>query len=197
MMETAVEVEFPSPEGCHVNDTKRRIVEEFERRMAEDGYEGTTLDAVAAKLHISKKTIYVHFGGKRDIYASLVAEQARREKQRLAAAVADLPTAPERTAVILTLVLEAARQHISEVGVEEWMREYDVAADVFRAAYGELLAEAFEEGVRAGVFTDGDAVLVTRMVTALMVDYVVAVRENPTLDRDEEIVDRVMGFLGS
>lgn len=165
--------------------------------MARDGYEGTTLDAVAAELHISKKTIYVHFAGKRDIYASLVAGQAQREKLRLAAAVADVPSIPERTAVILTLVLEAARQHINEVGAEEWMREYDVAADAFRAAYGELLAEAFAEGVRAGVFTDGDPALVTRMVTALMVDYVVAVREDPTLDRDEELVDRVMGFLGS
>ena len=43
-------------------------------------------------MKISKKTIYVHFDSKRDIYAYIVERQAAREKMRLAAMLAALPT---------------------------------------------------------------------------------------------------------
>lgn len=179
-----------------MNATKRRIAETFERRMSEDGYDRTTLDAIARELHISKKTIYVHFGGKREIYASLVTGQASREKARLAAAVAGLPDASARAEAVLSIVLKSARDHIEGTEREEWLREYDIAADAYRQAYGELFGDLFEEGSRAGEFSPGDALFVTRMVEAMLVEYVVAVREDPTLDHDTELVERIMRFLG-
>ena len=64
----------------------------FRRRVEEVGYAKATLDDVARSLKISKKTIYVHFDSKRDIYAYIVERQAAREKTRLAAMLAALPT---------------------------------------------------------------------------------------------------------
>jgi AcrR family transcriptional regulator len=178
-----------------VDPTKRRIAEAFERRMSDEGYDRTTLDAVARELHISKKTIYVHFDGKRDIYAFLVAGQASREKARLAAAVADLPSHSARAEAVLWMVLQSAREHIESTGREEWLREYDIAADAYRQAYGELLRGLFEDGVTAGEFSPGDPVFVERMVSAMLLDYVVAVNQDPSLDRDAELVARTINFL--
>ena len=175
--------------------TKQQIAEAFERQLGRVGYDRTTLDDVARELHISKKTIYVHFDGKRDIYAHLVSGQAAREKMRLASAVASLPTYSAKVEAVVTFVLRSARAHIENTGREEWLREYEIAADAFRQANGELLRELIAEGMSAGEFAAGDPVFVERMVAAMVLDYIVMVNEDPSLDRDAELIERIGKFL--
>lgn len=175
--------------------TKHEIAEAFERQLSRVGYDRTTLDDVARELHISKKTIYVHFDGKRDIYAHLVSAQAAREKMRLASAVAPLPTYAAKVEAVVTFVLSSARAHIKETGREEWLREYEIAADAFRQANGELLRELIGAGIDAGEFSPGDPVFVERMVAAMVLDYVVMVNEDPSIDHDTELIERVGKFL--
>ena len=89
--------------------TQQQIAEVFERRLGEVGYDGATLDDVSREMRISKKTIYVHFDSKREIYAYIVERQAAREKMRLAASVATLPTYAARVEAVMQLVLDSAR----------------------------------------------------------------------------------------
>lgn len=175
--------------------TKREIAEAFARQFERVGYDRTTLDDIAAELHISKKTIYVHFDGKRDIYAELVAEMAARNKMELAAAVATLPTYTARVEAHVTSLLRMARGHINETGRDEWFREYEIAADAFREAHGELLRELITAGMKAGEFADGDALFAERMISAMVLDYIVMVREDPSADNDAELVSRIIKFL--
>lgn len=196
MVETVHAASFQPADGSGpVNATKQRIAEAFERQLARVGYDRTTLDDVARELGISKKTIYVHFDGKRDIYALLVAGQAAREKMRLAVAVAPLPSYGAKVEALLTLVLRSARDHINETGMEEWLREYEIAADAFRQANGELLRELIEAGMNAGEFSPGDVAFTEHMITAMVLDYVVMVNEDPTIDHDAELVERIVKFL--
>lgn len=178
-----------------MSTTKQQIAQAFERRLAEAGYDRTTLDDVARELRISKKTIYVHFDSKRDIYAFLVAGQAAREKMRLAAAVATLPTYAARVEALLKFVIESARTHINETGRDEWLREYEIAADAFRQANGELLRELIAAGMDAGELSAGDAAFVERAIAAMVLDYLVAVNEDPSVDHDAELVERILKFL--
>jgi AcrR family transcriptional regulator len=175
--------------------TKQEIAEVFERLVGRVGYDRATLDEVAREMHISKKTIYVHFESKREIYAHVVAGQAAREKMRLAAAVATLPTYAARVEAVVSFVLQSARAHINETGREEWLHEYEIAADAFRQANGELLRELIEAGVEAGEFSAGDAAFLERMVAAMVLDYVVMVNEQPTVDHDAELASRILRFL--
>jgi AcrR family transcriptional regulator len=175
--------------------TKQEIVEAFARRIERAGYDRTNLDDIAAELHISKKTIYVHFDGKRDIYAELVTRQAARDKMRLAAAVATLPTYVARVEAHVTMLLGMARDHIKATGREEWLREYEIAADAFRQAHGELLRELIAAGMEAGEFATGDAVFAERIVAAMLLDYTRMVNEDPSVDRDAELVRRIIRFL--
>ena len=92
-----------------MNATGQRIAETFERHVETHGYERTTLDEVARELKISKKTIYVHFTGKRDIYAHVVARQAQLMKTQLAASVAALPTYAARSESVMRSILESGR----------------------------------------------------------------------------------------
>ena len=175
--------------------TKQQIAEVFGQLVGRVGYDKATLDDVAREMHISKKTIYVHFDCKRDIYSHIVAGQAAREKMRLAAAVATLPTCAARVEAVVGFVLKSARAHINETGRDEWMREYEVAADAFRQANGELLRELIAAGIDAEEFSAGDAVFMERMVAAMVLDYVVMVNEDPSVDHDAELVGRILKFL--
>ena len=179
-----------------MSDTRQQIAETFERHVNSNGYHRTTLDEVARELKISKKTIYVHFDGKRDIYAHLVARQAQRDKARLAASVAQLPDYAARLESVMRSVVASARAHIMKTSKDEWLREYEIAADAFRKANGDLLRELVQGGMDAGEFEAGDASLVEKMIAAMIVEYLLLVNTDPSYDRDAELLERIGGFIG-
>jgi AcrR family transcriptional regulator len=176
--------------------TQREIAEVFRRRVEDVGYARATLDDVARAMRISKKTIYVHFDSKRDIYAYIVERQAAREKMRLAAMLAALPTYAARVEAAMRIILETARQHVESTERDEWLAQYEVAADAFRQANGDLLRELVQAGMDAGEFAPGDARLVERMLTAMVIEYLLQVRADPAYDRDEELLERIRRFIG-
>ena len=175
---------------------KEQIAETFERYVARLGYAKTTLDDVARELHISKKTIYVHFDGKREIYAFIVERQAAEEQRRLRSLVAALPNQRAKAAQLLRFVLRAARDHIAETTEDEWMQEYEIAADAFRKANGDVLREVVAEGIASGEFVPGDADLAEKMIAAMVLEYLVIVNATSEYDRDDELVERILRFIG-
>jgi AcrR family transcriptional regulator len=179
-----------------VSTTQKQIAEVFRRRVEEVGYSGTTLDDVARALHISKKTIYVHFDGKRAIYAYIVERQAAQEKARLTALLAALPTCAARIEAALRIVIDTGRRHVQETERDEWLAQYEVAADAFRKANGDIIRELVQAGMDSGEFSPGDARLVEQMVSAMLIEYVLLMREDPSYDRDEELLARVLRFIG-
>jgi AcrR family transcriptional regulator len=175
---------------------KEQIAETFERHVAQAGYVKANLDEVARELHISKKTIYVHFDGKREIYAYIVERQAAREQIRLRGMVAGLPNHRAKAEALLKFVISSARAHIAETSEAEWLQEYEIAADAFAKANGDLLREVVAEGIAAGEFAAGDADLAEKMITAMVLEYVVMVNSDPSFDRDDELVERISRFIG-
>ena len=176
--------------------TQKEIAEVFRRRVEEVGYAKATLDDVARALKMSKKTIYVHFDGKREIYAYIVERQAAQEKARLASMLAALPTCAARVEAAVRIVIDMGRRHVEETEREEWLAEYEVAADAFRKANGDLIRELVQTGMDSGEFPPGDARLVEQMVTAMVVEYLLLVRADPSYDRDEELLRRIIRFIG-
>ncbi len=179
-----------------MNATRQRIAETFARHVDDHGYVKTNLDDVARELRISKKTIYVHFDGKRDIYAQVVARQAQQMKAQLAASVAPLPTYAARVRATVQSLLDVARAHIEKTGEDEWLREYEVAADAYRKASGDLLRELVQGGMDAGEYPAGDASLVEKLIAAMIVEYLLLVNAEPSYDRDEEVLERIVRFVG-
>ena len=179
-----------------MSTTQQQIAGVFERRLSEVGYDKANLDDIAREMKISKKTIYVHFSSKREIYAYIVERQAAREKMRLAASVATLPTYAARVEAVMQLVLDSAREHIAATGRDEWLREYEIAADAFRKANGELIRELVQSGMDAREFAPGDARLVEKMTAAMIVEYLLLVNADPSYDRDAELLERIGRFIG-
>ena len=175
---------------------KDQIAETFERLATRVGYTKANLDEVARELRISKKTIYVHFDGKREIYGYVVERQARREQARLRTMVAALPNNRAKVEALLKFVIGSARAHITETSKEEWLAEFEIAADAFRKANGDLLRELVADGIATGELSAGDADFVEKMVAAMVLEYTVLVNSAPHYDRDEELVERILRFVG-
>jgi AcrR family transcriptional regulator len=176
--------------------TKDAIADVFAKHVERFGYRKTTLDEVAHDLGISKKTLYVHFEGKSEIYAYLVERMARQSRREMAAAIAPLPTNAEKVMALMRLALQMSRAHILETAEADWRQEYEVAADAFTSAVGSLGMEIVEDGIAAGEFAVTDAAFAQRMLNAMVLEYTMMVREDPALDRDEELLEGIRRYLG-
>lgn len=176
--------------------TKDAIADAVERRIARFGYSKTTVDEIAADLGISKKTLYAHFEGKRDMYAYVVSRVAKVSRAGMAEAVAALPGGREKVIGLVRLVIAQGRAHVLETSEEDWRGEYEVAIDAFKEATGSLTQELVQSGIDSGEFAVRDALLARRMLAAMLVEYVLILREDPAFDRDEELVAAVGRYLG-
>jgi AcrR family transcriptional regulator len=76
--------------------------------LSRHGYDGFSIDALAAAVHCSPATIYRHAGGKSAIRDTVLGLQAERILDSVRAAIAGL-TGPERIVTATTVALERLR----------------------------------------------------------------------------------------
>jgi AcrR family transcriptional regulator len=96
--------------------------------IARRGYEGFTIEALAARVHCSPATIYRHAGGKAAIRDAVVAIQAARIVDATRDAIKDL-TGPERVVTATIVALQRLRsdplaqlmRSIHANPVDEWV----------------------------------------------------------------------------
>lgn len=88
-----------SPAKVRMTGAERRaqLLDVSRGIFAERGYEGATIEEIAARAGVSKPVVYEHFGGKEGIYAVVV----DREMQSLLASVTSALGMDERPRVVL------------------------------------------------------------------------------------------------
>lgn len=64
---------------------REQLIEVSRKVFAENGFDGTSIEEIAARAHVSKPVVYEHFGGKEGIYAVVV----DREVQGLARTITE------------------------------------------------------------------------------------------------------------
>jgi len=175
---------------------REQIADVFERHVRRFGYAKTSVEAVAAELKISKKTIYEQFGSKRDLFAYVVERMAADSRRELAKAVEGLPTWGEKVEALMRMVIAGARQHIAETSHAEWYQEYELAGEAFMAATTTVMRDLIGGGIEAGEFTFPDSELANALLGKLVLEYILQVRNDPTLSADEAVAAGVRRFLG-
>ncbi|PFG74628.1 TetR/AcrR family transcriptional regulator [Tepidiforma thermophila] len=132
--------------------TRRQLVEAARRAVAARGFEGASLDAIAASAGLSKGAVYAHFPTKLDLYLAVVSdvlEEARRRLERAAEALAAGASPPAAAEAFLGTTRDA--EH-SALMLDIWItagRERAVGEllDAFLAERSTLLGAA---AIRAG-----------------------------------------------
>ncbi|MCA5892909.1 TetR/AcrR family transcriptional regulator [Isoptericola sp. NEAU-Y5] len=115
------------PARARMTATQRReqLIEVSRGLFAEKGFEGTSVEEVAARAEVSKPVVYEHFGGKEGIYAVVVDREVRALTDALTGALAEgghPKVLVERTALALLGYIEA-----SEDGFRILVRDSPVA----------------------------------------------------------------------
>ncbi|MGH3497072.1 MAG: TetR family transcriptional regulator [Nocardioidaceae bacterium] len=68
-------------------ERREQLIEIARGVFAERGFEGTTVEEIAARAEVSKPVIYEHFGGKEGLYAVVVDREVRRLLDRVRSAL--------------------------------------------------------------------------------------------------------------
>jgi len=140
------------------------VVDAGLRLLAEHGYAGCTVAAVAARAGIATGSVYRHFPSKAELSVELFRTVVRREVAAVseAAALGSHRCAADRVvAVIETFAHRALKA--PRLAYALLAEPVDPAVDaerlVFRRAFRDVFAERIEAGVRDGELPPQDAVL--------------------------------------
>lgn len=102
--------------------TKERILETALELFAQNGYLGTSMNDIAARLGITKAALYKHYAGKQEILKRIVERMDQMDKER-AEAYEMLETAPDGFAeAYLHTPVEKIRAY-SRAQFDHWTRE--------------------------------------------------------------------------
>lgn len=140
-----------------------RIVAAATHQLAEHGYAGCSVVAVAAQAGVAAGTLYNHVAGKAQLVAEVFRAVCTREVDAVRAAVAPAPdTAARITALIETFALRALRS--PRLAYALLVEPVDPVVDElrlqFRVAFRDIAAGAIEAGVAAGDIPSQDATVV-------------------------------------
>lgn len=111
-MSTANETDHPPGEGLRARKkamTRQALEDEALRLFAEQGFEQTTVDEIAAACDVSRRTFFRYFSSKEDVLSYEQAGQGDATFELIAARPADEPPLQSLRVVILALAAEFAQ----------------------------------------------------------------------------------------
>ncbi len=146
----------PKPDGPPAGQTaRRRIVAGARRHFFAHGFRGVTMDALAAELGMSKKTLYAHFRSKTALVEAALLDKFETLQADLERAVPDGPADFPTTLRAMLTCLQGHMEEIQPAFVRDVRRETpDLFAtiEVRRAALIErTFGKLFADGRRAGM----------------------------------------------
>ncbi|MGH8860130.1 MAG: TetR/AcrR family transcriptional regulator, partial [Jatrophihabitantaceae bacterium] len=147
---------------------RARIVAAATHQLAEHGYAGCSVAAVAERAGVASGTVYNHVAGKADLVAEVFRAVVGREVAAVVAAVRPAPDAAARvTAIVETFALRALRS--PRLAYALLVEPVDPMVDElrleFRTAFRDIAVSAIEAGVATGELPAQDA----RVVAAALV----------------------------
>jgi AcrR family transcriptional regulator len=144
--------------------SRHRILAAATAEFALRGFEGTTVDRIAARARLNKAMIYYHFHSKRALYTCVLRDVFTAMGGRLSAiAASDADPAEKMDRFVSTFVLEGQTlSHVAPIMLREIAEggrrldeeTYSVMVRVVRA-----MTEIVEEGRATGQFADVDPLL--------------------------------------
>jgi AcrR family transcriptional regulator len=154
--------------------TRNEILDVATAEFAARGYNGARVDEIAALTRTTKRMIYYHFGGKKQLYIAVLEREyarIRNAEQQVTVDNLDPVTAVRRIAEVTFDHHEAHPDFIRLVSIEnvhraEHVRELAAQVDLGTPVI-RLLDDLLERGRRAATFRlDADAIDVHMMISA-------------------------------
>ena len=191
--------------GSRLDDARTRmyrdlIFESAEFVFGQKGFEGATMQEIAAEAGVSLKTVYASFPGKQEIYHEIMTVRGR-EMNRAVSAARELASTPVER---LEAGARAFVHYLFEHG--DWMRIHvrsrlswavkpeDAVAGALWEEGQQAYARVLREGIEKGLFWDEDPLELAIIVQALTKVHVSHAVECGETDADV-VADRLVARL--
>lgn len=137
--------------------TRAQLFEAALQLISEQGFTGTTVDAIVERAGVAKGTVYYHFKSKTELVEALISAELEPLAERFAAAARTASDPLERVMAIVRAELEWIRDNraFAKLLVTELWREDRVWRETLVVLRRRILAhvtDAINEGRTAGVF---------------------------------------------
>jgi AcrR family transcriptional regulator len=141
---------------ARLSASRERILAAALELVAEHGYAGCSVAAVAERAGLATGTVYRHFPAKADLVAEVFRTASQREVEAFTRAAALESTTVEKVAAAIeTFASRALRA--PKIAYALLAEPVDPAVDaerlIFRRAYARVIAEAIAHGVHTGELT--------------------------------------------
>lgn len=152
-----------APLKDEVNALKReRILTEARTLFFERGYQGTTLDAVAERLHVTKPVIYAHWTNKAELLAEICERGTKYSLEAVERAAKATGSPKQRLAAMVEEMCRVIIDHQANVTIffreEKHVPPESIERiDGWRSNFDDLLSGLLQAGVQAGEFKIADA----------------------------------------
>ncbi|GAB6181170.1 TetR/AcrR family transcriptional regulator [Desulfotomaculum defluvii] len=149
-------------------DTREKIIALFSMLAEERGFYGATVDELAARNNMSKRTIYRYFKSKEEIIAAVLQQFMMKTEKEVFQVLQNTDNPIEKITLFVKLISERVRI-LSPRVLSELQRHYpDIWEQVeqFRAEKIKYLIQIILEGSKEGYFKEINPTIVTASLLA-------------------------------
>ena len=187
----------PTDLKAEVTSLKReRIMEAATKLFAAQGFYGTSVDAIAAAIGVTKPFVYYHFKDKADILAAICRRGADLTLSAIKAAESEPGTAAARLAFFCRAMAAIVIDHSHFLAV--YNREIHALRDAdrrgivrIRTEIDRRVAALIDTGRSAGEFDVDDLAVTTVSITMMLSNLWIWYRENRTGTRAQVVEAQV------
>jgi len=185
------------------NTTKSKILDEALVMFAENGYKGTNLRELAARLGLSKSALYKHYTSKEAIWNALLDRMIIYYEERFGSAE-HLPKQPVSGEELLALSMRMIEFTVYDERIiltrkllltEQFHDERvcSLATKYFLYGTQNIFATIFQEMMEDGLMKKDDAKMLAFMFTAPISSLIQLCTREP--DKQEEVMQRAEAFV--
>lgn len=185
------------------NSTKNRILDEALVLFAENGYKGTNLRDLAARLNVTKSALYKHYQSKEDIWNALLDKMEAYYAQRFGS-MDNLPPVPDSIEGLIQMSLGQIRFTVLDPQIiltrkllltEQFhdARVCKLATKHFLEGTANIYAKVFEGMMEKGLLKKQDPQMLAFSFTAPISALIHLCDREP--DKHNEVFARMEAFL--
>ncbi|MBV8194136.1 MAG: TetR/AcrR family transcriptional regulator [Candidatus Dormibacteraeota bacterium] len=171
---------------------RERILQAARVVFGDEGYDGASMEDIAALAGLSRAALYRMFPGRRDLCNAVITDDAQRLAGQLLLEFATLPTAREKVRALVSVFFRFVEEHHernrvfsnSATGADPAVAE---ALRVVRAALAGTLAQAFAGAEAATSDGERDLSLIANGIIALAEGAAVSWMQGPHAERERAV----------
>ncbi len=187
----------------NINSTKSRILDEALILFAENGYRGTNLRDLAARLGLSKSALYKHYASKEDIWSALLDRMEGYYARRFGSE-SNLPPVPQSCEELYAMTVQMLRFTVNDQKIvltrkllltEQFHDERvrTLATKHFLEGTQKIFAAIFEKMMENGLLRKDDPEMLSFIYTAPVTALVHLCDREP--ERQNEAFEQIEKFI--